>query len=423
MTSSIKRRLLSYVVLVTLVMAVPVFALSFWYAYSEAKAFQDRTLQQIAELAQADTHWHHQVSGDQRYQLSLYSLNDPELPDWINPYLSNGFHTLKHEQQTMRLWVGDQVSGRFVIMQPTEKRDAIAWDNAISAIIPLLVLMPLLSGLIWLGVVKELRSVAEMSKAIDAQLDSIPTSLPNQSVPKELQGFISAINQLLARLHHLFLRQQRFSADAAHELRTPLSALSLQVGNLSQVHSLDQLQERLMPVTQGVERCQRLAIQLLDLNRLQVQKYSKAPVDLHAFLLDLLALYWSAAEEKQQSLSLVMADSPLMIKSHSEALSLILGNGLDNAIKYAPNHSTIVLQVTETAVDVIVNIQDQGQGIESRQLERLFEPFARADNGSVSGNGLGLSIAQTAAAQLGARLSLTNASEQGGLMFQLYHPK
>lgn len=422
MSSSIKRRLLTYMITVTVITAVPAFVLSLLFSYQEAKDFQDITLQQVGDLQVVESRLHHDIHRDKQYQLSVLLLSDPELPQWIPSNLSLGFHTLDSDEQRMRVWVGQQGEQRFVVMQPTSERDVIVLDNALRSILPLLMLMPLLSGLIWLGVSKELASVTQLAKAIDQLVDPIPKSLPQQSVPSELQGFILAINHLLARLHQLFVRQQRFSADAAHELRTPLAALSLQVQNLAQASDMNQVQARLQPVTQGVERCQRLAAQLLELNRLQSQSYPKQPVKLEILLLDLLSLYWSAAEQKQQLLVLNMPNPRMTINSHAEALALIIGNGLDNAIKYAPENSEITLSVAQTATEVVIRICDEGNGIEETVLHSLFEPFFRAHEGRVIGNGLGLSIAQTAAQQLGVRVEVVNRLEGKGLCFALWHP-
>lgn len=423
MRSSIKRRLLTYVALVTALTAIPAFALSLLFSYQEAKSFQDKTLQQLGDLNVVDARLHHQVSHDKSYQLSVFLLSDPDLPPWLSPELSLGFHTLEADGQHMRLWVGQQGNERFVVMQPTSQRDVLVLDSALSAILPLLVLLPLLSGLIWLGVSKELASMTQLAKAMDDWVEPMPQSLQIAAVPTELRGFVVAMNHLLARWHQLFVRQQRFSADAAHELRTPLAALSLQVQNLAQAQEAHEWQQRIEPVMQGVARCQRLATQLLDFNRLQSQTYPKQTIELHDLLLELLSLYWAAAEAKEQTLVLDMPDSTLLVCSHAEALQLIFGNGLDNAIKYAPVGSEILLTVTQSNSDWLVCIVDEGVDVVQDKLNSLFEPFLRAHAGEVVGNGLGLSIAASAAEQLGAKLSLLRRLDgSSGLCFCLTHP-
>lgn len=421
--SSIKRRLLTYVIVVTFVTAIPAFALSLLFSYQEAKTFQDTTLQQVGDLQAIEPRLQHDMSQNKQFQLSVWLLADPELPQWIPSNLALGFHTLDSDEQRMRLWVSQHGEQRFVVMQPTSERDVIALDNALRSIIPLLILMPLLSGLIWVGVSKELASVTQLAEAIDQWVDPMPKSLPQQAVPSELQGFVLAINHLLDRIHRLFVRQQRFSADAAHELRTPLAALSLQVQNLVQAKEPHEWQQRIEPVTQGIARCQRLATQLLDFNRLQSQTYPKQPIELHGLLLELLSLYWAGAEAKEQTLVLDMSDSTLLVHSHAEALQLIIGNGLDNAIKYAPVGSVILLTVTQSNSDWLVCILDEGVDVVEDKLNSLFEPFLRAHAGEVVGNGLGLSIAASAAEQLGAKLSLRQRLDgSSGLCFCLAHP-
>lgn len=418
--SSIKNRLLYYLLLTMLVGILPAFGLSFYFAYQEAEEFQDDTLKQVAKLHMSGLTNTESTHPDNEYKLSVFRLSDDKLPHWLTPELAIGFHTLTHDDQTIRLWVGENSEHqRFAIIQPTSERDEIALDSALRTLVPLLILLPLMGAIIWLGIKRELQSVERLALKIDALVDGIPQALPDQTVPKELQGFMLAINHLLTRLHLLFMRQQRFIADAAHELRTPLAALSLQVQNLERATTLIEFKARIQPLKSGVERSQRLAEQLLDLNRSQVQPYTKHTLKIQPFIFELLSLYWPAAEAKKQQLILNADD--IILCSHAEALMLILGNALDNAIKYAPEHSNITLRVVIKDNDILIEVENQGSI--QRPIEQVFEPFVRATDSDTLGNGLGLSIAKAAATQLQATISLDNTSHNERVVFTLKHPK
>jgi len=423
LNQSIKTRLLMYLLLSLFVTGVPAFALSFYFTYQELEEFQDANLEEVAKLYINNNLASQHYEEHEDYQLSVFALNSKNLPSWLPANLSNGFHTLKdNDDETLRIWVGqNQQFEKIAVVQPTSERNELALDSALQVLIPLIVLFPLTGVLIWFILGNALKSIKRLAEQVDNLVDEVPKSLPKQDVPTELQGFIYAINRLLARLHLLFVRQQRFSADAAHELRTPLAALSLQVQNLEQASSLDEMKKRLQPLRLGIERSQRLTEQLLDMNRSQVQQYAKTPLPLNTLLLELLSLYWPKAEQK--NMQLILEGQDIVLNTHSEALLLILGNALDNAINYAPDKTDIVIRVINQNKHVLIEIEDQGKLNQSQSSEKIFEPFVRATQTHVVGNGLGLSIAKAAASQLQAQITLQNKPHNLGVVFCLKHPK
>lgn len=418
---SIKQRLFIYLLSTMLISGVSAFGLSLYFSYQEAKEFQDITLKQVAQLY-SNGIVTNQNTHNQEYQLSVFLIGDSDLPTWLPSNLNKGFYTLNNGQEELRVLVGENNHKQgFAIAQPTSERDEIVLDSALQTLIPLITLFPLTGLLIWLILRNELKSIEELARKIDSLVDEVPKSLPEQTTPMELQGFINAINQLLNRLHKVFVRQQRFTADAAHELRTPLAALSLQVQNLEKATNLEEMKTRLKPLKSGIERSQRLTEQLLDMNRSQVQKYEKSDLSLEKLLLELLSLYWPKAEHKTQQLLLEGAD--ITLNTHPEAFMLILGNALDNAIKYAPEGSEIIIRVIEDSENVLIQVENQGEGIHQHTIENAFEPFVRAIETDIIGNGLGLAIAKAAAIQLHAQVELQNKANNTGVVFTLIHPK
>jgi len=423
LNQSIKTRLLMYLLLSLFVTGVPAFGLSFYFTYQELEEFQDSTLEQVAKLYINNNLAKQHYQKHEDYQLSVFSLNSKDLPSWLPATLTNGFHTLNdNDDETLRIWVGqNKQHQKIAVVQPTSERNELALDSALQVLIPLIVMFPLTGILIWFIFGNALKSIKILAEQVDGLVDEVPKSLPNQDVPNELQGFIYAINRLLTRLHSLFVRQQRFSADAAHELRTPLSALSLQVQNLEQASTLEEMKKRLQPLKLGIERSQRLTEQLLDMNRSQVQQYQKTPLSLNGILLELLSLYWPKAEQK--SMQLILEGQDIKLNTHPEALLLILGNALDNAINYAPENTDIIIRVINQTQHVLLEIENQTEGRQKLSAEKVFEPFVRATETNVVGNGLGLSIAKAAAEQLQAQIALKNKSQNSGVVFSLRHPK
>jgi len=214
-------------------------------------------------------------------------------------------------------------------------------------------------------------------------------------------------------------QQRRFIADAAHELRTPLTALSLQAQNLAKANSVEQMQERLAPLQQGIERARKLTAQLLDLARLQERAANPEPVDIPMLIRELIADALPLADIKR--IDLGMDDiKETTIETDAQALRLILGSGLQNAMRYTPAGGEVTLRSGQSTAAIWFEIIDTGPGIPESQLEQAFEPFHRlANHQEKDGSGLGLAIAKEAAEQIGASLTLHNRQDRCGLIFRL----
>jgi len=209
--------------------------------------------------------------------------------------------------------------------------------------------------------------------------------------------------------------QRRFIADAAHELRTPLAALSLQAQNLAQADSPRQMQERLVPLQAGLERTRRMTVQLLDLARLQLSKPSLVEINVQALAREWIAEFLPLAEAKGIDLGLENAGLERM-RSDPNALSLIFRNALDNAIKYTPAGGSVTLHLKKEGTGARIEVVDSGPGIPPSQIGQAFDPFRRL-SATGEGSGLGLAIAHEAAIQLGGSVSLSNRTDTHGLVF------
>ncbi len=423
--TSIRKRL-TWLLLITISLASLIsFITVFYFSYQEAQEFQDETLHQIGLLQTLPTSSVHAKNNhdEQEYQLEIILLNSPNRPTWLNPNLSAGFHELMGDKELFRVWVSNNnPKQRLAVIQPTSERDEIAFHSALRTLLPMLLLLPLVLFVFLWSLRRELASIETLAHKVDNLLiDNIPESLPSENIPHELSAFIAAINRLLGRLHNAFMQQKRFTADAAHELRTPLAALSLQIQNVEQAETLAEMQQRLIPLKAGVKRSVRLAEQLLDINRMQSAPIAKHGFSLNRFLNELLALYIESAEAKSIDLGLEIHQE-ITLNSNPEALMLILGNALDNAIKYTPENGCITLKANCQAEEIHIEIEDNGPGLVTSELQQVFEPFVRATESAVAGNGLGLAIALSAAEQLGATIVLQTAPTGSGLIFKFQQP-
>lgn len=429
MKKSLQRHLSLMLCGATLLASLAAATVSFYLAYSETKEFQDDMLRQIATLT-VDNAADSATSEARRLELGDKVISDPDSlvvvlhlpqdarPDWLASDLPAGFHTLDAGAEQLRVFVRDGPPGRqTVVAQPTDTGDEIAMDSAIRTLIPLLLLLPVLAWLIVRIVRSELAPIMQLSKSLDEQPTDRPQPIAADTLPNEITPFVHAINRLLERVNHLMGQQRRFIADAAHELRSPLTALSVQAENLKQAGSLDAVRERVIPLQDGIERAQKLTEQLLSLARTQAAAAGEAVANLSLMARELIAEYLPLAEAKNIDLGLEEI-APVSVLTSPGVLRLILKNALENALKYTPNGGEVTIRFVPDGVNAVMEVVDSGPGIPISERERVFNLFYRIPGTAGDGSGLGLAIAREAAIRLGGTVSLHERSEGTGLVFR-----
>lgn len=404
-------------------------AASFALAYGEAKEFQDDMLRQIAALntGGAMARWLPETAPqssrnvrlkDPESRIMIVHLPGDVPPDWLAAKLRTGFHTVNSGSERLRAFILETPAGtRTVVTQPTAARDEIATDSALRTLIPLLLLVPLLTVLIVRIVRHELAPIAELSRSLDEQAADRPRALADAGLPEEITPFVHAINRLLERVNHLLGQQRRFIADAAHELRSPLTALSVQAQNLGHAGSLDAVRERLLPLQQGIERARQLTEQLLNLARTQAGTSAGNALKVSLLARELIAELLPFAESRRIDLGLDELAS-FTVSGSPDALRLIVKNALENALKYTPEGGEVTLRLRADEQQGIIEVVDNGPGIPSAEHERVFDAFYRLPDAGGEGSGLGLTIAREAAVRLGGTVSLHTRHDACGLLFR-----
>lgn len=398
---------------------------SFVLAYFEAKEFQDDMLKQVATFEASDSGRSFkangpgaEASGDPESHITIFHLPTDIRPAWLTDTLAPGFHTLDTRTDALRAFVLDRRgSGRTVVVQPTDARNEIALNSALRTLVPLLLLLPLLAWLVVRIVRSELSPIAQLSRSLDEQPGDRPHAIIDAGLPDEITPFVHAINRLLERVNHLMGEQRRFIADAAHELRTPLTALSLQAQNLRHAASLEDMKARVLPLQNGIERARQMTEQLLNLARIQAEQGGKSNVEVSAMARELIADALPLAEARRIDLGLD-APLPLHLETSPEGLRLILGNGLENALKYTQAGGEITIGLRTEEEYAVIEIVDNGPGIPAEEQERVFDAFYRLPGSGKNGSGLGLAIAREAAARLGGTVSLHTPQSGHGLVFR-----
>ncbi len=401
---------------------------SFGLAYLEARELQDDMLRQIAMLSAASAvdsaapdnprpARGDQALGDPESRIVVVRLPGSQRPAWLAVDLAVGFHTLNAGAEHLRVFVRDGPGGnRTVVAQPTDTRDEIAINSALRTLIPLLLLLPVLAWLIVRVVRSELAPITRLSRRLDEQPADRPQPVSDEGLPTEITPFMHAINRLLERVNHLMGQQRRFIADAAHALRSPLTALSVQAQNLRGARSLEAANARVAPLQAGIERARHLTEQLLSLARAQSGTHGDAVVNVPVLARELIAEYLPLAATR--AIDLGLEEVPQMRdRTSPEALRLILRNALENALKYAPEGGEVTLRLLCEGDSTVIEVVDNGPGIPVAEREHVFDAFYRMAAAG-EGSGLGLAIAREAAIRMGGTVSLHDRSEGPGLVFR-----
>jgi two-component system OmpR family sensor kinase len=240
-----------------------------------------------------------------------------------------------------------------------------------------------------------------------------------------VRPLVQELNLLFGRVRTAFDTQQNFVADAAHELRTPLAALKLQVQSLERSDQrADSAEARKLAISRlsaGIERATRLVEQLLVLARQEASAAPHQPVVLADLAKRAVADLIGVAQNKHIDLGLQRADGG-EVEGQPEALMILLRNLVDNAIKYTPSGGTVDVSVAAEQGALSVTVEDSGPGIPPEERERVFDRFYRVPGSDAAGSGLGLAIIKSIAERHGATLTLGASERLGGLAATVRFP-
>ncbi|MBS0426601.1 MAG: two-component sensor histidine kinase [Proteobacteria bacterium] len=333
-----------------------------------------------------------------------------------------GLHDLRTGDRAWRVYAAAGTGGRTVqVFQSRDFRAGLAVERAGMAAVPVLVLVPLLM-LVMLGVARgisrSLRAIGQQAARQDAH--SIE-ELPLAHVPDEIRPLVSSFNDLLARLRESFVAQRRFVQDAAHELRTPIAAVRVQLENLRDELAGSAGTRQLAQLEAGLQRAQRLVDQLLRMSRQEAAATEPAgPVDVEVQVRESIHGLIALADRRQVDLGLVAQDGAVpTLQCTAADLRSALDNLVENAVRYTPEGGVVDVHLKREGACVVVEVVDTGPGISPEHLSRVFDRFYRVPGSLAEGSGLGLSIAQAAARRCGLRLSLRNRSDRSGLVARL----
>ncbi len=307
------------------------------------------------------------------------------------------------------------------VAQRTIVREEFAANSALRAVLPFVALIPLSWILVGWVVGRVLRPLRSVTKELQQWEKTEGTSLSLKDVPDEMMPLALATNDLITRLHAQLEFRKAFVSDAAHELRTPLTALRLQGRNLRTAAHLADRDSLATDMERGFQRMSDMITQLLRLARADGAASNAALVDAdldHAIAQSVQAVL-PLANEKGIDVGLE-GPQHASVRADPDDLRTLIGNLVDNAVRYTPAGGTVDLQVSSHGRDTILEVIDTGPGIPEPLLERVFDRFYRVAGSKAEGSGLGLSIVQTIAERCGAKVSLKNRKDRNGLVARVW---
>lgn len=434
LNESVQLKLSAALSLAILLVAVVAGVFSFLSAFDEAHELQDDVLRQVAQLMDrqhlspalpaTDTRLE---DADDESRVIVQRLGEArssaESVDAggtlaLPTSLADGLHTLEIGGETFRVLVKTTAVGeRIAVAQESGFRNEIARDGALRTVMPFLILVPVLLLIVADLVRKMFRPIAALSKEIDQRAEEELHPVEDRHLPVEVRPFAVAINRLLARVSQTMESQRRFVADAAHELRSPLTALSLQAERLAEAEMSGLARERLTVLRQGIERGRSLLDQLLTLAKAQsATDLPKSPVSVQGIYRRVLEDLMPLAEAKRIDIGVEGAEDAQVWVSELDMIAVVK-NLVDNAIRYTPKGGRVDLSVGKAEGHAVLRIQDNGPGIPLAEQDRVFDPFYRTLGSGQLGSGLGLSIVRTIANRIGAeiRLDFADQTRQTGL--------
>jgi two-component system OmpR family sensor kinase len=357
---------------------------------------------------------------DRRHRLVTSSYPDLALERLGTP----GFSDVTIGETRWRVYTMQSPDRTVQSAQSLEFRRHVVKSQALQAGLPVALMIPLSAIFLWFGMRPAIRRLELISQAAARQNEHQLSDLPAEHAPSEIRPLVLAVNTLLARLRNAFAAQRRFVQDAAHELRTPITAMSLQLENLKAHMPNAEAAAQLTQLEAGLARTKRLVEQLLRLARQESPRPADPPaaIQLDSLLKSSIADFMPLADRRNIDLGYA-ADIDATVHANEDELRSLIHNLLDNALRYTPPGGIVDVTLHRDTGVVMVDIADNGPGIAPELLPRVFDRFFRIEGGDTEGSGLGLAIARSAAERNHIGLELSNRVDGSGLIAQLRFEK
>ena len=429
--NSIRARLsAALIVLVALVSLVAAFV-TYHRVLNETSTLFDYQLRQMALSLRGQVSLAPRIEippdqGDSDFVIQIWDvfgsrvyLSRPGLP-LINQVVL-GYTNLSLRGEDWRAYGLQTPNGVIQIAQPLRVRESLAGASALRVVIPLILLLPVMVAFVAWIVGQGLQPLKAVTAEVQRRDVRSLSPLQAEHLPQEIEPLVSELNRLLLRLEIAFSAQRDFIADAAHELRSPLTALRLQLQLLDRAPDEPARLEARERLGSAIERAIHLAEQLLTLARADPgPAVVPASVDLRTIAAAAIADSHALALSRHTEISLDA--EPIVVQGDAEGLRILVRNLIDNAVRYTPPGGTVRVKCFVGDSGPELDVADSGPGIADVEKYRVFDRFYRRTGVSETGSGLGLAIVAAVAFRHSARVILDDVPG-GGLLVMVRFPK
>lgn len=429
---SIRARLLVALIILVALISLLAAAVTYRRVLNETSTLFDYQLRQMALSLRSQISLAPRIEvppdqGDGDFVVQIWDIfgartyvSRPGLP-MINQTVL-GYADLKLRGQPWRAYGLQTADGVIQIAQPVQVREVLARAAAERVVIPLILLLPIMIGAVAWIVRRGLNPLRFVAAEVQRRDARTLAPLGTDHLPREIAPLVNELNRLLERLQQAFAAQRAFISDAAHELRSPLTALRLQLQLLDRAPDETERLEARARLGAAVERAIHLVEQLLALARSEPQDAAMEleKVDLSGAAADAIRDTHDLALARKIDLGLE-APPGLFVQGDREALRTLVRNLVDNAVRYTPPGGTVQVRCWCAAQRAILEVSDTGPGIPAAEKQRVFDRFYRRAAAQADGTGLGLAIVKAIAERHGARIDLGEAPG-GGLRVALSFP-
>jgi two-component system, OmpR family, sensor kinase len=434
---SIKRFLLIYITLAILVIYALISYASYWVSKEELNELYDANLQQVASAIAAQhlaiedvTHLYGnnqvgtgiKIKSEEELYVRVLAKNGEVLyvshPEVKVPNPSvTGLSTQRYQNNQWRFFAVKVNQEIIQVAQSLKLRKNTIKYTAINLMLSQLLFIPVLVILIFCAIRKALSPLVMLTTEIQHRESLNLKPFQDDKVPTEIKPLVRSLNIFMAKVSDMGVLK-RFTSDAAHELRTPITALKLQLTLVEQASSDAEREVAIQRLKTGINRSEQLVSQLLTLARIEPNSQAKEiqKINMLSLIKECIEGLLPLAHEKSIDLGLNTSEQ-FLISGVRHEIAILINNIVDNAIRYSPTNGKVDVYLFSDSQNIILEVNDSGVGIATQELERVFERFYRGDNKNIDGSGLGLSIVKEIATQHGANIELINLNP--GLSFKV----
>ncbi len=337
--------------------------------------------------------------------------------------VADGYSDLEIGRSRWRVFTIETPRRIILVAQLSVIRERLARSVALKTIAPLLLLTPLLAVAIWLIVVRTMEPIKRVVSEVRSRDADTLRPLASAGLPYEIEPLVAEVNRLLERLSTALQMQRSFIADAAHELRSPLTALSLQIQLFSGAQDERAREEIRVKLVAAMARARNLVQQLLTLARSEpgAAMAEVGQLNLSGIVREAISECASYSISRRTDLAFE-TDSEVEMVGDADSLRVLVRNLVDNAVRYTPPDGKVLVRLSESRTEATLEVEDSGPGLPEAERERVFDRFYRGADSAEGGTGLGLAIVKSIALRHRGVVKLSRAP-MGGLRATFILPK